>query len=103
MGLCWYGTQKAGLEKAIGLIQELRNEFWHDLKIVGKDSYMNPVIEKACRVADFMEFAELITHDALERDESAVLISVKNTRPKKAKLSVMTKSLRMLPPGNTKV
>jgi succinate dehydrogenase / fumarate reductase flavoprotein subunit len=64
------GRNKAGLEKAIGLIQELRAEFWQDLKIVGKDSYMNPVIEKACRVADFMEFAEVIAHDALDRDES---------------------------------
>ncbi|OGU60848.1 MAG: succinate dehydrogenase flavoprotein subunit [Ignavibacteria bacterium GWF2_33_9] len=61
---------KAGLEKSIGMIQELRNEFWSDLKLVGNDSYMNPVIEKASRVADFMEFAELIATDALERDES---------------------------------
>jgi succinate dehydrogenase / fumarate reductase flavoprotein subunit len=59
-----------GLKKAIGMIQELREEFWHDLKIVGPDSYLNPVIEKATRVADFMEFAEIMAYDALMREES---------------------------------
>ncbi len=61
---------REGLKKAIGLIQELREEFWHDLKIVGPDSYLNPVIEKASRVADFMEFAEILAYDALMREES---------------------------------
>lgn len=59
-----------GLKKAIGMIQELREEFWHDLKIVGPDSYLNPVLEKASRVADFMEFAEIMAYDALMREES---------------------------------
>ncbi len=61
---------RAGLEKAIQLIRELREEFWSDLKIVGPDSYINPVIEKAGRVADFMEFAEIMAIDALHREES---------------------------------
>lgn len=61
---------KAGLEKSLKLIRELREEFWNDLKIVGPDSYINPVIEKAGRVADFMEFAEVMALDALKREES---------------------------------
>lgn len=61
---------RSGLEKAIELIREVREEFWNDLKIVGPDSYINPVIEKANRVADFMEFAEIIAIDALKREES---------------------------------
>ncbi len=61
---------KAGLEKSLELIREVREEFWNDLKIVGPDSYINPVIEKAGRVADFMEFAEVMALDALKREES---------------------------------
>lgn len=61
---------KAGLEKSLQLIREIREEFWNDLKIVGPDSYINPVIEKAGRVADFMEFAEVMALDALKREES---------------------------------
>ncbi len=61
---------KAGLEKGLQLIREVREEFWNDLKIVGPDSYINPVIEKAGRVADFMEFAEVMALDALKREES---------------------------------
>ncbi len=59
-----------GLKLAIEKIRELREEFWQNLKIVGTASNINPVIEKANRVADFMEFAELLAYDALERDES---------------------------------
>ncbi len=64
------GRNEQGLKFAINQIQEIRDEFWHNLKIVGNDSYVNPVIEKALRVADFMELAELLALDALERDES---------------------------------
>jgi len=64
------GRNEQGLKFAINQIQEIRDEFWHNLKIVGNDSYVNPIIEKALRVADFMELAELVALDALERDES---------------------------------
>ncbi|MEN6510225.1 MAG: fumarate reductase/succinate dehydrogenase flavoprotein subunit [Chloroherpetonaceae bacterium] len=64
------GRNEQGLKNAINQIQAIRDEFWHNLKVVGNDSYMNPVIEKALRVADFMELGELIARDALERDES---------------------------------
>jgi len=61
---------KEGLETAIEKVQGLRSEFWEDLKIVGKNEELNQVLEKAGRVADYMEFAELIATDALNREES---------------------------------
>jgi len=61
---------RQGLETAIEKIRGLRSEFWEDLKIVGKNEELNQVLEKAGRVADFMEFAELLASDALHREES---------------------------------
>lgn len=62
-------TEK-GLQKAIGLIQDLRAEFWKDLKIPGEQTELNQELEKANRVADFMEIGELMARDALHREES---------------------------------
>jgi len=64
------GRNKAGLEKAILLIRDLSNEFWKDVKITGSLNELNPELEKACRVADFLETGELIAMDALNREES---------------------------------
>ncbi|HNI27435.1 MAG TPA: fumarate reductase/succinate dehydrogenase flavoprotein subunit, partial [Leptospiraceae bacterium] len=61
---------KAGLEKAIKRIPELREEFWKNLKITGKNEELNQSLEKAGRVADFLEFGELMCIDALNREES---------------------------------
>ncbi len=61
---------KKGLEEAIGMIKELRNEFWKDVKVPGKLDEMNTELEKATRVADFLEMGELIARDALQREES---------------------------------
>ena len=61
---------EAGLKKALQLIPKLREEFWKDLKIMGDMNYMNPELEKAGRVADFLELGELMAYDALERRES---------------------------------
>ena len=61
---------KEGLQKAIELIKELRKEFWTDLKVPGSQNELNPELEKAGRVADFLEFGELIARDALQREES---------------------------------
>jgi len=61
---------KEGLEKAIKLIQEVRAEFWKDVKITGENSEVNPELEKAGRVADFIELGELMAIDALNREES---------------------------------
>ena len=59
-----------GLKKAIEEIGKLRKEFWEDLKIPGEANYKNSEIEKAGRVADFLELGELMARDALERQES---------------------------------
>ncbi len=60
----------AGLEKAIGEIRALREAFWKEVKVVGSAESLNQSLEKAGRVADFLELAELMAHDALHRDES---------------------------------
>ena len=60
----------AGLEKARGLVQELRAEFWQNVLVPGRNEDLNQSLERAGRVADFMEFAELIIIDALARQES---------------------------------
>lgn len=60
----------AGLKKALVEIPKLKEEFWNDLKVPGDLNYMNPELEKAGRVADFLELGELMSRDALERKES---------------------------------
>lgn len=59
-----------GLQDAIEQIRSLRSEFWEDVKVLGSGENFNQMLEHAGRVADFMEFAELLATDALERDES---------------------------------
>ena len=61
---------EAGLKKAIELIRKLRGEFWKDVKIPGTLNELNIELEKANRVADFLELGELLAHDALNRNES---------------------------------
>jgi len=61
---------KEGLQKAINLIREVRAEFWKDVKITGEFNEVNPELEKAGRVADFLELGELMAVDALNREES---------------------------------
>jgi succinate dehydrogenase / fumarate reductase flavoprotein subunit len=61
---------EAGLKKALELIPRLREEFWSNAKVVGDGESVNHALERAGRVADFLEFAELICHDALNRNES---------------------------------
>ena len=58
------------LEKAIVEIQALRKEFWKDVKVVGKANEFNVELEKALRLADFLELGELMARDALNREES---------------------------------
>ena len=60
----------AGLRKALARIPELREEFWHDVRIVGGDEELNQALEKANRISDFLELAELMCIDALHRTES---------------------------------
>ena len=61
---------KESLEKAITEIQALRKEFWKDVKGVGKENDFNVELEKALRLADFLELGELMARDALNREES---------------------------------
>jgi len=60
-----------GLKEAIEKIKEIRKEFWSDLKIPGEKNALNVELEKANRVADFLEIGELMARDALNRDESS--------------------------------
>ncbi len=61
---------EAGLKTAIKEIQEIRAEFWKDVKIPGEMNNLNPELEKAGRVADFFDIGELMARDALDRNES---------------------------------
>jgi succinate dehydrogenase / fumarate reductase flavoprotein subunit len=67
---CGMSRNAEGLNKAIGLIQNLRAEFWKDVKVLGTADELNMSLEKAGRVADFMELGELMVRDALNREES---------------------------------
>lgn len=64
------GRTKESLERAIVEIQKLRAEFWSNVRVPGKEGEFNQEIEKALRVADFMEMGELMARDALNRNES---------------------------------
>lgn len=68
---CGMARNEAGLKKALELIPALRSEFWSNLAIPGTGEELNQTLEHALRVADFMEFAELMCLDALHRNESA--------------------------------
>jgi succinate dehydrogenase / fumarate reductase flavoprotein subunit len=59
-----------GLKKAIEMIKEIRREFWKDVRIPGELDNLNPELEKAGRVADFIDIGELMARDALDRNES---------------------------------
>ena len=60
----------AGLQEALGKIRTLRDGFWHDVRVPGEKNNLNPMLDYAGRVADYMEFGELLTLDALRRNES---------------------------------
>jgi succinate dehydrogenase / fumarate reductase, flavoprotein subunit len=67
---CGMARTEVGLEQALREIPALREQFWKDVKIVGSGEGLNQSLEKAGRVADFLEFGELMCRDALERRES---------------------------------
>jgi succinate dehydrogenase / fumarate reductase flavoprotein subunit len=68
---CGMARNAQGLQEAIEEIKELKLEFWKDVRIPGDIDEMNPELDKAQRVADFMELAELMCIDGLHRNESA--------------------------------
>jgi succinate dehydrogenase / fumarate reductase flavoprotein subunit len=61
---------EAGLKEAIKEISELREEFWTNVKVVGEEGGLNQTLERAGRVADYLELGELMARDALDRNES---------------------------------
>ena len=67
---CGMGRNEAGLKKALGLIPQIREEFWANLRLPGSGEELNQSLEQAGRVADFLEIGELMCLDALERRES---------------------------------
>jgi succinate dehydrogenase / fumarate reductase, flavoprotein subunit len=67
---CGIARTADGLKKALQLIPELRQEFWSNLKLVGAPGGVNQELEKAGRVSDYFELAELMCLDALDREES---------------------------------
>ncbi|OGU04184.1 MAG: succinate dehydrogenase flavoprotein subunit [Gemmatimonadetes bacterium RBG_16_66_8] len=67
---CGMARSAAGLKEALAEIPRIRERFWKELGVPGSGEQLNQELEKAGRVADFLEFAELMCTDALERDES---------------------------------
>ncbi|HVF41278.1 MAG TPA: fumarate reductase/succinate dehydrogenase flavoprotein subunit [Gemmatimonadaceae bacterium] len=67
---CGMARNEGGLRKALELIPRLKEEFWSNLNVPGSDRQLNQALEKAGRVADFIELAELMCIDALHRSES---------------------------------
>ena len=67
---CGMARNETGLKTALQQIPAIRNEFWHNVTVVGKGEELNQSLEKAGRVADFLELAELMCLDALHRRES---------------------------------
>jgi succinate dehydrogenase / fumarate reductase flavoprotein subunit len=67
---CGMGRTAEGLTEAIAEIRQLKKEFWSDVKIPGTIEEFNPELDKAGRVADFIELGELMCIDALNRNES---------------------------------
>jgi len=67
---CGMARNENGLKKAIEIIPGIRDEFWKNLKVLGVGEELNQTLELAGRVADFLEFSEMMCYDALTRDES---------------------------------
>jgi len=67
---CGMARSAEGLKEAIAKIPQIREEFWSNVRIPGSGNSVNAELEKAGRVADFLEFGEVMCHDALDREES---------------------------------
>jgi len=67
---CGMSRTREGLREALDELPKLREEFWSDVSVPGSGASLNQALERAGRVADFLEFAEVLCRDALEREES---------------------------------
>ena len=61
---------KAGLKEALSQIPKIKESFWNNISIPGSENDVNQELEKALRIKDFIELAELMAYDALDRNES---------------------------------
>ncbi len=68
---CAMSRNRPGLERAISQITDIHSDFWNNVKVTGRSDTMNTELEKALRLADFIELAVLMCTDALQREESA--------------------------------
>ena len=68
--LCGMARSEESLKKALEKIPQIREDFWKHVRVVGDEHTINAELERAGRVADFLEFAEVMVRDALERKES---------------------------------
>ncbi|HYK01836.1 MAG TPA: fumarate reductase/succinate dehydrogenase flavoprotein subunit [Thermoanaerobaculia bacterium] len=68
---CGMARSAEGLKKALGMVRDLKDKYWRDVRVLGGGEEPNQALEKAGRVADFFELAELMCIDALHREESA--------------------------------
>jgi succinate dehydrogenase / fumarate reductase flavoprotein subunit len=68
---CGMARSAEGLRSALKVIPEMRERFWREVRVPGSGATLNQSLEKAGRLADFLEFAEVMCRDALTRDESA--------------------------------
>ena len=99
---CGMSRTAEGLEFAIGKIRELRDEYWQNLNVVGSADELNQSLEKAGRVADFFELAELMCLDAPEPQRILwrATFQARNIRPPRERLSATTTSTLRWPPGS---
>jgi succinate dehydrogenase / fumarate reductase flavoprotein subunit len=67
---CGMARTEASLKKALNEIPAIREDFWRGVAVPGSDHEVNQALDQASRIADFLEFAELLAHDALDRNES---------------------------------
>jgi len=67
---CGMSRSKLSIEKNLKEIPLIRNSFWNSARVLGNNNSYNPYLERALRIADYLEFAELFCHDALHRTES---------------------------------
>jgi succinate dehydrogenase / fumarate reductase flavoprotein subunit len=99
---CGMARNNEGLEMARGMIQELRAEFWENVRVPGTAADFNQSLERAGRVADFLEFGELMIIDALARQESCGGHFNENLKPRSTKPSGMMIISVMRRHGNTR-
>ena len=98
---CGMARSKESLEKAIAEIPALRDEFWNDVRILGDGESLNQSLEQAGRVADFLEFGELLCATRCTARRAAAGTSASSTRPKTARPCATTSTSRTSPPGST--